>query len=49
MLRNQISGSIVQRNIVGADISNLPDKADLQVVNEGVKKASILVPHNEDI
>jgi len=32
-----------------ADISNLPTKTDLEVVNEGVKKASILVPHNEDL
>jgi hypothetical protein len=32
-----------------ADVSNLPTEAQLNIVNQGIKRASIIVPHTDDI
>jgi D-tyrosyl-tRNA(Tyr) deacylase len=37
------------RDASKADISSLGTHADLDVINNGVKKSSKLIPHNEDL
>jgi hypothetical protein len=44
------NSSITQSiNVGNVDISNLATRTQLQTINDGVKKASILIPHTEDI
>ena len=43
-------GSVNAQGILSGDVdvTTLATKANQQVINEGVKKASLLIPHNQD-